>query len=41
MELRITLSGSIPAGVYYLNAAIAAHGDLWTCRRPVVVEDDA
>jgi hypothetical protein len=34
-----TEGGKVPPGIYYLVAAVAAHGDLWTGRRPVVVAE--
>jgi hypothetical protein len=36
-ELSIRFPESTPPGIYFLIAAIVAHGDLWICRRPVAV----
>jgi hypothetical protein len=36
-EMSISLDEGVAPGVYHLVAAIAAHGDLWTARRPVLV----
>jgi hypothetical protein len=39
LELEIELEPRVPAGLYQLDAAIAVDGDLWMCRRPVLVRD--
>lgn len=41
VPLIIRLPHSVPPGIYFLIGAVAAHGDIWVCRRPLLIRASA